>query len=96
MDFFHSLSFLLASFSVTPLAQVTPEEISPLVPPQSGVKNQEDLTGYFLEALLKYMVTQVTVLSTNKANMSGLDAVLGHYCYLPVSLSDWLAGGMLG
>ncbi|XP_062324670.1 ral GTPase-activating protein subunit alpha-1 isoform X2 [Osmerus eperlanus] len=35
--------------------QVTPEEISPLVAPQSGDKNQEDLTGYFLEALLKYM-----------------------------------------
>ncbi|XP_062863564.1 ral GTPase-activating protein subunit alpha-1 isoform X1 [Trichomycterus rosablanca] len=38
--------------------QVTPEEISPLVLPQSGDKAQEDLTGYFLEALLKYMVTQ--------------------------------------
>uniref|UniRef100_A0A8C1IQS3 Ral GTPase activating protein, alpha subunit 1 (catalytic) n=1 Tax=Cyprinus carpio TaxID=7962 RepID=A0A8C1IQS3_CYPCA len=36
-------------------SQVTPEEISPLVPPQSGDKSQEDLTGYFLEALLKYM-----------------------------------------
>ena len=39
--------------------QVTPEEITPLVPPQSGDKNQEDLTAYFLEALLKYMVNQV-------------------------------------
>ncbi|XP_052009341.1 ral GTPase-activating protein subunit alpha-1-like isoform X7 [Xyrauchen texanus] len=39
-------------------SQVTPEEISPLVPPQSGDKSQEDLTGYFLEALLKYMVNQ--------------------------------------
>ncbi|XP_067311977.1 ral GTPase-activating protein subunit alpha-1 isoform X6 [Pseudorasbora parva] len=38
--------------------QVTPEEITPLVPPQSGDKSQEDLTGYFLEALLKYMVNQ--------------------------------------
>ncbi|XP_077476449.1 ral GTPase-activating protein subunit alpha-1 isoform X2 [Stigmatopora argus] len=35
--------------------QVTPEEITPLVNPQSGDKNQEDLTAYFLEALLKYM-----------------------------------------
>ncbi|XP_077587939.1 ral GTPase-activating protein subunit alpha-1 isoform X3 [Stigmatopora nigra] len=35
--------------------QVTPEEITPLVHPQSGDKNQEDLTAYFLEALLKYM-----------------------------------------
>ncbi|XP_056624412.1 ral GTPase-activating protein subunit alpha-1 isoform X5 [Triplophysa dalaica] len=39
-------------------SQVTPEEISPLVPPQSGDKSQEDLTGYLLEALLKYMVNQ--------------------------------------
>ncbi|XP_077476457.1 ral GTPase-activating protein subunit alpha-1 isoform X9 [Stigmatopora argus] len=38
--------------------QVTPEEITPLVNPQSGDKNQEDLTAYFLEALLKYMVNQ--------------------------------------
>ncbi|XP_041928046.1 LOW QUALITY PROTEIN: ral GTPase-activating protein subunit alpha-1 [Alosa sapidissima] len=38
--------------------QVGPEEITPLVPPQSGDKAQEDLTGYFLEALLKYMVNQ--------------------------------------
>ncbi|XP_028856981.1 ral GTPase-activating protein subunit alpha-1 isoform X2 [Denticeps clupeoides] len=36
-------------------SQVSPEEINPLVPPQSGDKAQEDLTGYFLEALLKYM-----------------------------------------
>lgn len=42
-----------------PAAQVTPEEITPLVAPQSGDKNQEDLTAYFLEALLKYMVNQV-------------------------------------
>ena len=46
-------------------AQVTPEEITPLVPPQSGDKNQEDLTAYFLEALLKYMVNQVLPLLTN-------------------------------
>ncbi|XP_063803931.1 ral GTPase-activating protein subunit alpha-1 isoform X2 [Pseudophryne corroboree] len=39
--------------------QVTIEEITPLVPPQSGDKAQEDLTSYFLEALLKYMVIQV-------------------------------------
>ncbi|XP_047677714.1 ral GTPase-activating protein subunit alpha-1 isoform X4 [Tachysurus fulvidraco] len=38
--------------------QVIPEEISPLVLPQSSDKAQEDLTGYFLEALLKYMVNQ--------------------------------------
>ncbi|XP_059505170.1 ral GTPase-activating protein subunit alpha-1 isoform X1 [Stegostoma tigrinum] len=35
--------------------QVTPEEITPLVPPQSGDKGQDDLTSYFLDALLKYM-----------------------------------------
>ncbi|XP_072896085.1 ral GTPase-activating protein subunit alpha-1 isoform X11 [Hemitrygon akajei] len=38
--------------------QVTPEEITPLVPPQSGDKGQDDLTSYFLDALLKYMVIQ--------------------------------------
>ncbi|ELK33258.1 Ral GTPase-activating protein subunit alpha-1 [Myotis davidii] len=38
--------------------QVTIEEITPLVPPQSGDKGQEDLTSYFLEALLKYIVIQ--------------------------------------
>ncbi|XP_075699464.1 ral GTPase-activating protein subunit alpha-1 isoform X2 [Rhinoderma darwinii] len=40
-------------------SQVTIEEITPLVPPQSGDKAHEDLTSYFLEALLKYMVIQV-------------------------------------
>lgn len=40
-------------------AQVTVEEITPLVPPQSGDKGQDDLTSYFLEALLKYIVIQV-------------------------------------
>ncbi|XP_044127388.1 ral GTPase-activating protein subunit alpha-1 isoform X4 [Bufo gargarizans] len=40
-------------------SQVAIEEITPLVPPQSGDKAQEDLTSYFLEALLKYMVIQV-------------------------------------
>ncbi|GAB1297445.1 Ral GTPase-activating protein subunit alpha-1 [Apodemus speciosus] len=39
--------------------QVTIEEVTPLVPPQSGDKGQEDLTSYFLEALLKYIVIQV-------------------------------------
>ncbi|KAJ7417195.1 hypothetical protein WISP_65879 [Willisornis vidua] len=50
-------------------AQVTIEEITPLVPPQSGDKGQEDLTSYFLEALLKYMVIQVKSLEwKNKEN----------------------------
>ncbi|XP_069065228.1 ral GTPase-activating protein subunit alpha-1 isoform X6 [Pleurodeles waltl] len=40
-------------------AQVMTEEITPLVPPQSGDKGQEDLTCYFLDALLKYIVIQV-------------------------------------
>lgn len=44
------------------VAQVTIEEITPLVPPQSGDKGQEDLTSYFLEALLKYIVIQVHVI----------------------------------
>ena len=44
------------------IAQVTIEEITPLVPPQSGDKGQEDLTSYFLEALLKYIVILVCVI----------------------------------
>lgn len=56
-------------FVFLPAAQVTPEEITPLVPPQSGDKNQEDLTAYFLEALLKYMVNQVlSPFPTNTSN----------------------------
>lgn len=48
---------------------MTPEEITPLVPPQSGDKNQDDLTAYFLEALLKYMVNQVlSLFLTNTTN----------------------------
>ncbi|XP_053331623.1 ral GTPase-activating protein subunit alpha-1 isoform X3 [Spea bombifrons] len=48
--------------------QVSIEEITPLVPPQSGDKAQEDHTSYFLEALLKYMVIQVRSLEwRNKA-----------------------------
>ncbi|KAM9294425.1 ral GTPase-activating protein subunit alpha-1 [Gastrophryne carolinensis] len=39
--------------------QVIVEEITPLIPPQSGDKIQEDPTSYFLQALLKYMVIQV-------------------------------------
>lgn len=63
------------SFSVVcaAAAQVTPEEVTPLVPPQSGDKNQEDLTAYFLEALLKYMVNQVLALIlTNTAASTSL------------------------
>lgn len=48
------------------IAQVTIEEITPLVPPQSGDKGQEDLTSYFLEALLKYIVIQVCSMFSNK------------------------------
>uniref|UniRef100_A0A8U7MGP3 Ral GTPase activating protein catalytic subunit alpha 1 n=1 Tax=Corvus moneduloides TaxID=1196302 RepID=A0A8U7MGP3_CORMO len=49
--------------------EITIEEITPLVPPQSGDKGQEDLTSYFLEALLKYMVIQVKSLEwKNKEN----------------------------
>ncbi|KAM3917981.1 ral GTPase-activating protein subunit alpha-1 isoform 3-T3 [Leptodactylus fuscus] len=49
--------------------QVSVEEVTPLVPPQSGDKVHEDLTSYFLEALLKYMVIQVRSLEwQNKDN----------------------------
>ncbi|XP_037603227.1 ral GTPase-activating protein subunit alpha-1 isoform X3 [Sebastes umbrosus] len=67
--------------------QVTPEEITPLVPPQSGDKNQEDLTAYFLEALLKYMVNQAKSLEWRyKENHErGFSFLFGHFrkFYLP-------------
>uniref|UniRef100_A0A3B3X6W0 Rap-GAP domain-containing protein n=1 Tax=Poecilia mexicana TaxID=48701 RepID=A0A3B3X6W0_9TELE len=43
-------------------AKVVPEEITPLVPAVSGEKVAEDLTCYFLETLLKYMVIQASSL----------------------------------
>lgn len=48
---------------------MTIEEITPLVPPQSGDKGQEDLTSYFLEALLKYIVIQVWSVAFKQRNM---------------------------
>ncbi|XP_057716318.1 ral GTPase-activating protein subunit alpha-1 isoform X2 [Corythoichthys intestinalis] len=58
--------------------QVTPEEITPLVHPQSGDKNQEDLTAYFLEALLKYMAKSLEW--RNKENHErGFSFLFGHF-----------------
>lgn len=51
---------------------MTIEEITPLVPPQSGDKGQEDLTSYFLEALLKYMVIQVCSIVFKQTSMKFL------------------------
>ena len=48
---------------------MTIEEITPLVAPQSGDKGQEDLTSYFLEALLKYMVIQVCSVAFKQTSM---------------------------
>ncbi|KAM9708277.1 ral GTPase-activating protein subunit alpha-1 isoform 7-T9 [Menidia menidia] len=75
----------------TPLSltetQVTPEEITPLVAPQSGDKNQEDLTAYFLEALLKYMVNQAKSLEwrCKENHERGFSFLFGHFrkFYLP-------------
>ncbi|XP_068194860.1 ral GTPase-activating protein subunit alpha-1 isoform X7 [Antennarius striatus] len=67
--------------------QVTPEEITPLVPPQSGDKNQEDHTAYFLEALLKYMVNQAKALEwrCKENHERGFSFLFGHFrkFYLP-------------
>ncbi|XP_048218405.1 ral GTPase-activating protein subunit alpha-1 isoform X5 [Perognathus longimembris pacificus] len=67
--------------------QVTIEEITPLVPPQSGDKGQDDLTSYFLEALLKYIVIQVKSLEwKNKENQErGFSFLFSHFkkYYLP-------------
>lgn len=57
------------------IAQVTIEEITPLVPPQSGDKGQEDLTSYFLEALLKYIVIQVCSVAFKQINVKQLTSV---------------------
>ncbi|XP_061551468.1 LOW QUALITY PROTEIN: ral GTPase-activating protein subunit alpha-1 [Phycodurus eques] len=67
--------------------QVTPEEITPLVHPQSGDKNQEDLTAFFLEALLKYMVNQAKSLEwrCKENHERGFSFLFGHFrkFYLP-------------
>ncbi|KAM6462188.1 ral GTPase-activating protein subunit alpha-1 isoform 1-T1 [Liasis olivaceus] len=67
--------------------QVTVEEITPLVPPQSGDKGQDDLTSYFLEALLKYIVIQVKSLEwKNRENQEkGFSFLFSHFkkYYLP-------------
>uniref|UniRef100_A0A3Q3KNR6 Rap-GAP domain-containing protein n=1 Tax=Monopterus albus TaxID=43700 RepID=A0A3Q3KNR6_MONAL len=62
-------------------------EITPLVPPQSGDKNQEDLTAYFLEALLKYMVNQAKSLEwrCKENHERSFSFLFGHFrkFYLP-------------
>ncbi|XP_029454829.1 ral GTPase-activating protein subunit alpha-1 isoform X5 [Rhinatrema bivittatum] len=67
--------------------QVTIEEITPLVPPQSGDKGHDDLTSYFLDALLKYIVIQVRSLEwRNKENQeNGFSFLFSHFkkYYLP-------------
>ncbi|XP_014883508.1 ral GTPase-activating protein subunit alpha-1 isoform X1 [Poecilia latipinna] len=67
--------------------QVTPEEITPLVAPQSGDKNQDDLTAFFLEALLKYMVNQAKSLEwrCKENHERGFNFLFGHFrkFYLP-------------
>uniref|UniRef100_A0AAQ5XCF6 Rap-GAP domain-containing protein n=1 Tax=Amphiprion ocellaris TaxID=80972 RepID=A0AAQ5XCF6_AMPOC len=64
--------------------QVTPEEITPLVPPQSGDKNQEDLNAYFLEALLKYMAKSLEW-RCKENHERGFSFLFGHFrkFYLP-------------
>ncbi|XP_013767758.1 ral GTPase-activating protein subunit alpha-1 isoform X3 [Pundamilia nyererei] len=64
--------------------QVIPEEITPLVPPQSGDKNQEDLTAYFLEALLKYMAKSLEW-RCKENHERGFSFLFGHFrkFYLP-------------
>ncbi|KAM9356466.1 ral GTPase-activating protein subunit alpha-1 isoform 2-T2 [Pholidichthys leucotaenia] len=64
--------------------QVAPEEITPLVPPQSGDKNQEDLTAYFLEALLKYMAKSLEW-RCKENHERGFSFLFGHFrkFYLP-------------
>ncbi|CAK6962042.1 ral GTPase-activating protein subunit alpha-1 isoform X3 [Scomber scombrus] len=65
--------------------QVTPEEITPLVPPQSGDKNQEDLTAYFLEALLKYMAKSLEWRCKDN-HERGFSFLFGHFRKFYLSL----------
>uniref|UniRef100_A0A8C0ZBW0 Ral GTPase activating protein catalytic subunit alpha 2 n=1 Tax=Cyanistes caeruleus TaxID=156563 RepID=A0A8C0ZBW0_CYACU len=59
----------LLSPPAPPDARVFPEEIAPLLPAVSGEKPAEDQTCYFLQLLLKYMVTQAASLEwKNKEN----------------------------
>ncbi|XP_061700793.1 ral GTPase-activating protein subunit alpha-1 isoform X2 [Syngnathoides biaculeatus] len=64
--------------------QITPEEITPLVHPQSGDKNQEDLTAFFLEALLKYMAKSLEW-RCKENHERGFSFLFGHFrrYYLP-------------
>jgi len=39
---------------------VNPVEIQPLLPPQSGEKQPDDSMRFFLDALLEFVVSQVT------------------------------------
>uniref|UniRef100_A0A8C8SMN3 Ral GTPase activating protein catalytic subunit alpha 1 n=1 Tax=Pelusios castaneus TaxID=367368 RepID=A0A8C8SMN3_9SAUR len=72
---------------INPPINVQEKEITPLVPPQSGDKGQDDLTSYFLEALLKYMVIQVKSLEwKNKENQEkGFSFLFSYFkkYYLP-------------
>ncbi|XP_058690884.1 ral GTPase-activating protein subunit alpha-2 isoform X2 [Poecile atricapillus] len=59
----------LLSPPAPPDAKVFPEEITPLVPAVPGEKPAEEQTCYFLQLLLKYMVTQAASLEwKNKEN----------------------------
>ncbi|XP_064421029.1 ral GTPase-activating protein subunit alpha-1 isoform X2 [Latimeria chalumnae] len=64
--------------------QVTPEEITPLVPPQIGDKAQEDLTSYFLEAVLKYMAKSLEW-RHKESHEKGFAFLFSNFkkCYLP-------------
>lgn len=89
---YNAVWLMIIQFFCLWIAQVTIEEVTPLVPPQSGDKGQEDLTSYFLEALLKYIVIQVCYhLSTAWAH--GIFSVLAHprtsWCSFSSFFSLW-------
>ena len=44
------------------LAKVTPVEITPMLPPQSGDKQPENMTRWLLDNILLYMVAEVLLL----------------------------------
>lgn len=64
--YFFPLKFIFSSlllrihYSLIP-EPVTDVEVTPIFPPQSGEKQPDDPMRFFLEALLEYMVTQVSL-----------------------------------
>ena len=57
----------------------TATDLLPLIPPQTGEKVVDDTSRYYLDSLMEFMVTQVSlVMRTGKTNHCGLIEL--YYC----------------